>query len=114
MAEKTTSLSDDRERWERETLAPKVSARPERRENFRTQAMGWPVKTLYTPLDLEAVGFDYAKDLGFPGEYPFTRGSEPNGYRSDLWTMMQVSGFGSGEDWAQRGRYMLDQRIKGI
>ena len=114
VAEKTPKLSDDQERWERETLAPKVSARPERRENFRTQAMGWPVKTLYTPLDLEAVGFDYAKDLGFPGEYPFTRGSEPNGYRSDLWTMMQVSGFGSGEEWAQRGRYMLDQGIKGI
>jgi methylmalonyl-CoA mutase N-terminal domain/subunit len=100
--------------WEQHTLARSLEARPERRREFTTQAMHWPVQRLYTPLDLEEAGFDYLRDVGFPGEYPFTRGTEPNGYRSDLWTMMQVSGFGTGEDWAQRGRYMLEQGLSGL
>ena len=102
------------EEWERHTLARKLSERPERKAEFTTQAMHWPVNRLYTPLDLEALDFDYLRDVGLPGEYPFTRGTEANGYRSDLWTMMQVSGFGTGEDWAKRGRYMLDQGLTGL
>ena len=100
--------------WQDHTLERKLAERPERRAEFTSQAMHWPVERLYTPLDLEAVGFDYVKDVGFPGEYPYTRGTEANGYRSDLWTMMQVTGFGSGEDWAKRGRYMLDQGLTGL
>lgn len=100
--------------WEAETLRPRLEARPERKEAFSTQAMHWPVNRLYTPLDLEAVGFDFARDVGFPGEYPYTRGTEANGYRSDLWTMMQVSGFGTGENWAKRGRHMLEQGLTGL
>jgi methylmalonyl-CoA mutase N-terminal domain/subunit len=76
--------------------------------------MKWPVNRLYTPADLDAIGFDYLRDVGFPGEYPFTRGTEANGYRSDLWTMMQVTCFGTGEDWAERGRYMLDRGLGGL
>jgi methylmalonyl-CoA mutase N-terminal domain/subunit len=104
----------EKARWERETLGPRLAARPERKDAFTTQAMHWPVERLYTPLDLAAIGFDYERDVGFPGEYPFTRGVEPNGYRSDLWTMMQVSGFGTGEDWAKRGRHMLEQGLTGL
>ena len=100
--------------WERHTLARKLEQSPERKETFTTQAMKWPVNRLYTPADLDAVGFDYLRDVGFPGEYPFTRGTEANGYRSDLWTMMQVTGFGTGEDWAERGRYMLDRGLGGL
>ena len=100
--------------WERHTLARNLESRPERKQEFKTQAMKWPVKRLYTPLDLEEAGFDYLRDVGFPGEYPFTRGTEANGYRSDLWTMMQVTGFGTGEDWAERGRYMLDRGLTGL
>ena len=107
-------LAKHLEAWERQTLKPKLEARPERKEVFATQAMGWPVKRLYTPLDLADAGFDFERDLGFPGEYPYTRGTEANGYRSDLWTMMQVTGFGTGEDWAKRGRYMLDQGLTGL
>lgn len=102
------------ERWEAETRAPFVNANPERRDPFLTQALRWPIKPLYTPADLDAVGFDYNSDLGFPGEYPYTRSTRPNGHRSDFWTMTQVTGFGKGEDWAKRARYMLDQGLQGL
>ena len=102
------------ERWQAETRAPFVAAQPERRDPFVTQALKWPIKPLYTPADLDAVGFDYLKDLGFPGEYPFTRSTRPNGHRSGFWTMTQVTGFGKGEDWAKRARFMLDQGLSGL
>ncbi len=101
-------------RWEAETLAPRLRETPERQAGFRTQALGWDVERLYTPLDLERLGFDYDRDLGFPGEFPYTRGTDPNGYRSRLWTMAQVTGFGTGEDWASRADYMLDQGLDGL
>jgi methylmalonyl-CoA mutase N-terminal domain/subunit len=101
-------------RWQEETRAPFVAANPERRDPFLTQAMKWPIEALYTPVDLEAAGFDYEKDLGFPGEYPFTRSTSPNGHRSRFWTMSQVTGFGKSEDWAKRARFMLDQGLQGL
>ena len=107
-------VAEDQARWERETRAPYVEAHPERKPAFRTQALKWPVKSIYTPADLEAAGFDYLSDLGFPGEYPYTRGTNPNGHRSNLWTMTQVTGFGKGEAWAKRARYMLDQGLQGL
>jgi methylmalonyl-CoA mutase N-terminal domain/subunit len=102
------------QRWEREVRAPFVAAHPERRDPFVTQALRWPIKPLYTPADLAAAGFDYQRDLGFPGEYPYTRGTQPNGHRSNFWTMAQVTGFGKGEDWANRARYMLEQGLQGL
>ena len=88
--------------WQADTRGPVVSAQGERQASFRTQSMDWEVEPLYTPLDLAACGFDYARDAGFPGEYPFTRGTEPNGNRTRLWTMAQVTGFGKGMAWATR------------
>ncbi|MSO73204.1 MAG: methylmalonyl-CoA mutase, partial [Rhodospirillaceae bacterium] len=101
-------------RWDRETRGPHVGANPERREPFQTQALKWEIKPTYTPADLARSGFDYTADLGFPGEYPYTRGTDPNGHRSKLWTMTQVTGFGKGEAWAKRARYMLDQGLQGL
>ena len=101
------TLGDEKARWERETLKPGVDRDGERLEAFATQSLKWPIQSLYTPLDLEQVGFDYLKDSGFPGEFPYTRGTEANGYRSHLWTMSQVSGFGNGADSAKRWRSML-------
>ena len=101
-------------RWRETTLAADIAARGLRRPEFHTQALRWPVKDLYTPLDLESIGFDYLRDLGFPGESPFTRGTQANGNRSQLWTMAQVTGFGTGQDWARRARYMLDQGLQGL
>jgi len=107
-------VSEDQVRWERETRGPYVAKHAERTTTFRTQAMKWPVKALYTPADLEEAGFDYQADLGFPGEYPYTRGTNPNGHRSNLWTMTQVTGFGKGEAWAKRAHYMLEQGLQGL
>jgi methylmalonyl-CoA mutase N-terminal domain/subunit len=101
------------EDWRRETLAPAL-ARGERLPRFETQALHWPVERLYTPADLEAIGFDYLRDVGFPGQYPYTRGTEANGYRESLWAMTQVTGFGTGEEWAKRARFMLDQGLSGL
>lgn len=102
------------ERWNAETRGPFVATAPERRDPFVTQALKWPIKPLYTPADLDAIGFDYLKDVGFPGEYPYTRSTKPNGHRSSFWTMTQVTGFGKGEDWAKRARFMLDQGLSGL
>jgi methylmalonyl-CoA mutase, N-terminal domain len=107
-------LEAEVQRWERDTRAPFIAGHPERRDPFLTQALRWPIQPLYTPADLAACGFDYLSDLGFPGEYPFTRGTQPNGHRSSFWTMTQVTGFGKGEDWARRARYMLDQGLQGL
>jgi methylmalonyl-CoA mutase, N-terminal domain len=107
-------IAQEEARWQQETRGPAMGGRPERRDAFVTQALKWPIKPLYTPADLDAVGFDYMADLGFPGEYPYTRSTRPNGHRTDFWTMTQVTGFGKGEDWAKRARYMLDQGLSGL
>ncbi|MEE2677093.1 MAG: methylmalonyl-CoA mutase family protein [Myxococcota bacterium] len=117
MAEKKQSgspVAKGEAEWQERTRVPSLAGRGERKPEFRTQAMRWPVKALYTPADLEAIDFDYLRDVGFPGQYPFTRGTEPNGYRSDLWTMSQVTGFGTGTDWAKRARYMLEEGLQGL
>jgi methylmalonyl-CoA mutase N-terminal domain/subunit len=107
-------LREARADWQEKTLGPALAQQGERLPQFETQALHWPVERLYTPLDLEAIGFDYLRDVGFPGQFPYTRGTEPNGYRSALWTMTQVTGFGTGEEWAKRARYMLDQGLSGL
>jgi methylmalonyl-CoA mutase N-terminal domain/subunit len=73
---------------------------------------GLPVKPLYTPADL--AGFDYAAKLGFPGEYPFTRGVYPTMYRGRLWTMRMFAGFGRPEDTNARFKYLLEQGQTGL
>ncbi len=112
--ESRDALRARQQQWENDIRGPFVDAHPERHDPFRTQALKWPVQALYTPLDLEAAGFDYERDLGFPGAYPYTRGTSPNGHRSKLWTMTQVTGFGRGVEWAKRARYMLDQGLQGL
>ena len=108
------ALRAARDAWERDTLRPALERDGERRPGFETQALHWPVERLYTPLDLEAVNFDYLRDVGFPGQFPYTRGTQPNGYRSQLWAMKQVTGFGTPEEWAKRAQYMLDQGLSGF
>lgn len=107
-------IKSEFERWSRETLEPEIEKEGERQEVFITQAMKWPIKPLYTPADLDEIGFDYLIDNGFPGEYPYTRGTEPDGYRTNLWAMTQVTGFGTGEDSAKRWRAMLDRGLNGL
>jgi methylmalonyl-CoA mutase N-terminal domain/subunit len=100
-----------RKEWEDKTLKPALDRKPESMGEFRT-ASGLPVDRLYTPDDLE--GLDYDRDLGYPGQYPFTRGVQPTMYRGRLWTMRQYAGFGSAEDSNRRYRYLLDQGQTGL
>lgn len=104
-------LEKERERWEKETLFPYLSSAPERLDEFTTVS-GRKISRLYTPLDLG--NFDYIKELGFPGEYPFTRGIHPTLYRGRLWTMRQFSGFGTPEDTNRRYKYLLSQGQTGL
>jgi methylmalonyl-CoA mutase N-terminal domain/subunit len=100
-----------RDAW-RETLRTKArTAAPERRERFETSS-GIEVRDLYTPAD--TAGLDEARDLGRPGEYPFTRGVQPTMYRSRLWTMRQYAGFATAEETNRRFRYLLEQGQTGL
>jgi methylmalonyl-CoA mutase N-terminal domain/subunit len=98
-------------RWENTTLKKVLDRSPEREEVFRTES-GIPVKRLYTPVDMEAT--DYEADLGYPGQYPFTRGVYPTMYRGRLWTMRNYAGFGTAEDTNKRYRYLLEQGMPGL
>jgi methylmalonyl-CoA mutase N-terminal domain/subunit len=100
-----------RERWERETLAEATAKSPERRARFDSTS-GEEIDRLYTPEHLE--GFDYLRDAGFPGEYPFTRGVQPTMYRGRLWTMRQYAGFGDARESNERYRYLLDHGQTGL
>jgi len=98
-------------RWEDEVLKPALEKSPERQKTFTTLS-GVPIERLYSPADLAE--FDYARDLGDPGEYPYTRGIHPTMYRGKLWTMRQFSGFGTPEDTNQRLHYLLKQGQTGL
>ncbi|HHV07894.1 MAG TPA: methylmalonyl-CoA mutase family protein [Firmicutes bacterium] len=97
--------------WEEGPVAKAVARFPERKEEFLTLS-GTPVDRLYTPLD--TADFDYEQDLGFPGQYPFTRGIQPTMYRGRLWTMRQYAGFGTAEESNERYKYLLDQGQTGL
>jgi len=97
--------------WENTVLKPFMEKAPERAPQFVT-ASGRPVNRLYTPLDVAAL--DYDRDLGFPGQPPFTRGVYATMYRGRLWTMRMYSGFGTAEETNQRFRYLLDQGQTGL
>ncbi len=101
----------EKERWLAETYGPAVRRYPERKDRFSTLS-DEPVNALYTAEDLG--NFDPARDLGFPGEPPFTRGVHPSMYRGRLWTMRQFAGFGSAEDTNARFRYLLEHGVTGL
>lgn len=104
-------ISEELKKWEAEKLNPVLKKYPERKEKFETLS-GIEIKRFYTPEDLE--GFDYLKELGFPGSYPFTRGVQPTMYRGRLWTMRQYAGFGTAEESNERYRYLLSQGQTGL
>ncbi len=77
-----------------------------------TTVSGQDIKVCYTPDDIKEI--NYLSDLGFPGEYPYTRGIHPNGYRGKIWTMRQFAGFGTPEDTNQRFHYLLEHGQTGL
>ena len=109
---KLQEIEKKKKEWEKEKLNESLKNNPERKKEFATSSQV-KIKNVFTPLDLEEIGFDYLKDLGFPGDYPYTRGIEPNMYRSNLWTMSQYAGFGSAEDANRWYKYLLKQGQKG-
>jgi methylmalonyl-CoA mutase N-terminal domain/subunit len=98
------------EEWQTTTLRETLARFPERQPEFYTES-GIPVQRVYTPHD---VSTDYAHDLGFPGEYPFTRGVQPTMYRGRFWTMRQYAGFGTAEETNARYKYLLEQGQTGL
>src|SRR6516162_1392999 len=97
--------------WEKNTLAPALAKSPERQREFTTIS-GHPIRRLYTDADLP--NWDADRDLGLPGEPPYTRGIHATMHRGRLWTMRQFAGFGTAEDTNQRFRYLLAQGQTGL
>jgi methylmalonyl-CoA mutase N-terminal domain/subunit len=107
-------MSDDiqqlRDEWEATTLRKTLDRFGERVPEFNTES-GIPAERIYTPPDIEA---EYGRDLGFPGQYPFTRGVQPTMYRGRFWTMRQYAGFGTAEETNARYKYLLEQGQTGL
>ncbi len=106
-----TSILKEKGYWEKKTLAKTLEKSSELPRDFATVS-GMPIKRLYTPLDVESL--NYVRDLGFPGEFPFTRGIHSTGYRGRLWTMRQYAGFGTAEESNIRYKYLLGQGQTGL
>ncbi len=109
--EKLNEIQKKKRKWEKSTIPKWVRVVPERRGKFTTSS-GFLVKRLYTPDDLRQT--EYIKDLGFPGEYPFTRGVHATMYRGRLWTMRQFAGFGTAEETNARFKYLLNEGETGL
>jgi methylmalonyl-CoA mutase N-terminal domain/subunit len=104
------TLKSEQRRWEEETLKPTLERYPERKEKFFTPS-GIPVPELLGPQEPPS---DYEEELGFPGEYPFTRGVQPSMYRGRFWTMRQYAGYATAEESNLRYRYLLEHGQTGI
>ena len=103
--------SSSKQEWRETSLTSALKRAAEREEKFYTSS-DLEIDPVYTPEDVD--GFDYARDLGYPGEYPFTRGVQPNMYRGRIWTIRQYAGFGTAEETNQRYRYLLEQGQTGL
>ncbi len=118
MTTTSSKLQTLKKAWEDKTLAPQVKRFGERQPRFTTSSDTLEVAPLYTPDDVQGDAAShearYLAHLGFPGEYPFTRGVQPNMYRGRLWTMRQYAGFGTAAESNQRYRYLLDQGQTGL
>jgi len=111
MPEDDRKIATARKNWEERKLDPSLKRGPERKKNFVTSS-GIEIKRAYDPDDLN--GADFVNEVGFPGEYPFTRGVQPTMYRGRLWTMRQYAGFGSAEESNRRYRYLFEQGQTGL
>jgi methylmalonyl-CoA mutase, N-terminal domain len=108
---KLDELQDALKNWEKTRLRQALDTLPESSHPFITTSSE-PVNRLYTPQDIAEL--DYERDLGQPGEYPFTRGVHPTLYRSKLWTMRMFAGFGTAEETNLRFKYLLSQGQTGL
>lgn len=109
--EKLQKIASAKEAWEKGTIAKTLAKSKERFDPFKTSS-NITVERVYTPA--EVVDMDYDKDLGLPGQYPFTRGVQPNMYRGRFWTMRQYAGFATAEESNKRYKYLLEQGQTGL
>jgi len=104
-------IAEAKQKWHQSMVAKVIARYPESKPGFETSS-GIELERAYTPADVG--GLDYLEDLGFPGDYPFTRGVQPTMYRGRLWTMRQYAGFGTAEETNERFRYLLKQGQTGL
>jgi methylmalonyl-CoA mutase, N-terminal domain len=107
----TDHIHQEQARWEEHTLQPALRRLPERKSTFKNTS-GIELKRLFTPDDVRQM--DYTRDLGFPGEFPYTRGVHASMYRGRLWTMRMFAGYGTAEDTNVRYQYLLSQGNNGL
>ncbi|AAL81601.1 methylmalonyl-CoA mutase [Pyrococcus furiosus DSM 3638] len=105
-------IREEEKRWEETTVKKFLEKAPERKEKFMTDD-GFEIKRVYTPADL-GEDWDYMEKLGFPGEYPFTRGVYATMYRGRIWTMRQYAGYATAEESNKRYKYLLSQGQTGL
>ena len=105
-----TTLNDKKQQWEAEAVKPLLNRFPERKNNFETTS-GIPIDRIYVPAHDDP---SYEEKLGFPGEYPFTRGVQPTMYRGRYWTMRQYAGFGTATESNERYKFLLSQGQTGL
>ena len=103
-------LEEAKKRWDEQTLQPVLKRFPERKKEFKTSS-GIPLPPVLAPADEDA---DYLEQLGFPGEYPYTRGVQPTMYRGRFWTMRQYAGYATADESNRRYRYLLEQGQTGL
>ena len=103
-------MKESFKKWEENKVNKNLERFPERKEQFKFDT-DEEIKRLYTPLDTE---IDYENDLGYPGQYPFTRGVQPTMYRGKLWTMRMYAGFATAEESNQRYKYLIEQGSMGL
>ncbi len=108
---KLRELRQARDQWERDVLEPTLKRLPERQASFETPS-GIPLKRMYDPEDIAQL--DYLRDIGYPGQYPFTRGVQPTMYRGRFWTMRQYSGYATAKETNRRWHYLLQQGQTGL
>lgn len=106
MSERANAIKEALEAWENGTLQKSTTKVPER-ENL-------PAQRLYTPIDVNVSADHYLEEIGFPGQYPMTRGGQPTMYRGRFWTMRSYSGFATAKETNERFRYLLEQGVTGI
>jgi methylmalonyl-CoA mutase N-terminal domain/subunit len=110
MNPKSDEIRESFGRWQATALGPALARSSERDETFETTS--GPVERLYTPLDVADVS--YHDEIGFPGEFPFTRGVQPTMYRGRLWTMRQYAGYGTAQESNERFKFLLSQGQTGL
>jgi methylmalonyl-CoA mutase, N-terminal domain len=104
------TLESENQQWEEKVYNPAVKRFPERKAQFTTSS-GIPLPPILTPASQEG---SYTGKMGFPGQYPFTRGVQPTMYRGRFWTMRQYAGYATAEESNQRYRYLLEQGQTGL